>query len=102
MMNLVESPTLPNDFPHESPAGYEYEVRQYKRNILSIWLRHLNQYTYNGGDPVSTIWGFYDSKKQCYFSPVHATKPGNKVDVNNTRPYTSMPLNLNPLEAAFL
>ena len=92
---------LPHDFPHQSPKGYSYEVKVHKRNMVAIWLRHHRVYSYSP-DPVYTIWGFYDTKKCEYRSPVNATKPGDKVDLDNTRPYTAMPLNLNPLEAAFV
>lgn len=92
---------LPNDFSHQAPEGYSYEVRQYKRNILAIWLCHHNQYNFNGDDPVSTIWGFWDTKKQCYYAPINSTKHGNQVNIDDTRPYTAMQLNLTPLEAAF-
>lgn len=84
-------------FPHEAPEGYSYEVREFKRNVLSIWLRHSYPYSYTS-DTVYTIWGFYNTKKQCYFSPINATKQGNQVDIENTTPYTAMPINLNPLE----
>ena len=92
---------LPDDFTHQPPEGYSYEVRQYKRNILSIWLCHHYEYNFNGDDPVSTIWGFWDTKKQCYYAPINSTKHGNQVNIDDTRPYTAMQLNLTPLEAAF-
>jgi len=103
MMNQFE---LPNDFPHQSPEGYKYEVRQHKRNILSIWLRHPDRYHYTS-DPVYTIWGFvkYKTTKRSishtYHSPINSNKVGGEVNVNETRPWTAMPLNLNPLEAVF-
>ncbi len=91
---------LPSDFPHKPPKGYEYKVRQHKRNLLSIWLRHPDVYSYTS-DPVFTIWGFYDRKKKCYFAPINSTKCGDKVDISKTRSYSAMQLNLNPLMAAF-
>lgn len=96
MMNLLE---LPNDFPHQPPAGYSYEVKEHKRNILAIWLRHHRKYTYSDDD-VRTIWGFYNTKTGTYYAPINSTKCGDKVDINNTRSYTAMQLNLNPLEYA--
>jgi len=100
-MNPVNLLKLPPSFPHEPPEGYSYEVRQHKRNIVSIWLCHHCQYNYNDGNPISTIWGFWDTKKQCYYTPINSTKQGDPVDINDTRPYTAMQLNLNPLMAAF-
>ena len=96
MMNLLE---LPPDFIHEPPEGYSYEVSKFKRNVVAIWLRNHSVFSYTS-DPVRTIWGFHDGKKGCYYAPVNATKCGNQVDINDTRNYTAMQLNLNPLEHA--
>jgi hypothetical protein len=82
---------LPADFPHHAPKGYSYEVKEFKRNHIAIWLRHHYQYVYNS-DPVSTIWGFYNTKQRCYCSPVSASKCGDKVALDKTTPYTAMPL----------
>lgn len=98
VMNHLE---LPNDFPHQPPQGYKYKVQQHKRNVLSIWLEHPNVFSYRSDAPC-TIWGFYNSKKREYYAPYNATKQGDKVDIDNTRPWTAMQLNLNPLEAAFV
>lgn len=91
---------LPHDFPHQPPQDYKYEVRKHKRNMVSIWLQHP-KYSYTS-DPVFTIWGFYNSKKQEYYEPINSKKQGDKVDISNTRPWTSKQLNLTPLQAAFL
>ena len=93
---------LPNDFPHQPPEGYFYEVEQFKRNTLSIWICNRTKFVYNDGAPVRCIWGFYDTKKREYQSPINSSKQGDTVDIDNTRPYTAMPLKLNPLEAAFV
>ena len=97
-MNLLE---LPHDFPHQPPKGYTYKVKPFKRNIVAIWLQHPDRYHYSS-DRVSTIWGFYSTKKQCYYAPINSTKQGDQVDISDTRAFTAMQLNLNPLEAAFL
>ena len=91
---------LPCDFPHKAPKGYSYEVTEFKRNLLAIWIINHGEFSYTDTPPRS-IWGFYDRKKCCYHAPVNATQHGNQVDISNTRPYSSMPLNLNPLMAAF-
>ena len=91
---------LPPDFCHAPPAGYRYETDQYRRNIVSIWLRFPNRFSYCDHAP-RTIWGFYDTKKKVYYAPINSTKHGDKVDIFNTRPYTAMQLNLNPLERLF-
>ena len=89
---------LPGSFPHKAPKGYSYKIRKDKRNLLSIWLCHHRTYVYRDGNgPASTIWGFYDTKKQFYYSPINSTKQGDQVDIKSTTPYTAMQLNLNPL-----
>jgi len=93
---------LPDDFPHQPPKGYRYETLQFKSNVVSIWTVYERGFVYNDHNECHCIWGFYDTKKQCYYAPINATKQGNQVDVNNTTPYTSMPIKLNPLEAAFV
>ena len=90
---------LPDGFPHKAPAGYNYEVRNFKRNVVSIWLQHHASFSYTS-DPVYTIWGFYDTKKECYIAPINHKRPGKVVDINDTRDFTAMQLNLNPLEHA--
>lgn len=87
-MELIE---LPANFPHHAPKGYSYEVKEFKRNHIAIWLRHHYQYVYNS-DPVSTIWGFYDTKKQQYHAPLNSKRVGDTVAPDKTTPYTAMPL----------
>jgi len=91
---------LPHDFPHSPPQDYKYQVREHKRNMVSIWLQHPPVYSYTS-DSVFTIWGFYNSKKQEYYEPINATKQGDSVDINDTTCWTSKQLNLTPLQAAF-
>lgn len=94
MMNQLE---LPPDFPHEPPKNYTYEVKEFRRNILSIWCCNHAEFSYNGGAVSKTIWGFYNVKQRTYIAPINSKKPGKVVDISNTRPYTAMQLNLNPL-----
>tara|TARA_Y100000592_G_scaffold89196_1_gene146114 strand:+ start:9485 stop:9772 length:288 start_codon:yes stop_codon:yes gene_type:complete len=91
---------LPPSFTHEAPKGFHYSVQQHRRNMLSIWLHHPNRYVYTS-DPVRTIWGFYDTKKQVYCAPINAKKHGEVVEFENTRNYTAMQLNLKGLEFFF-
>ena len=93
---------IPSDFPHKAPKGYRYETLQFKRNVISIWTVHQHGITYNGHSESACIWGFYDTKERQYYAPINSSKIGNKVDIHSTTPYTAMPLNLNPLEMAFL
>ena len=96
MTNQLE---LPPDFIHEPPKGYHYEVESFRRNVYRIFIVNDGTFTYTDVAPKS-IWGFYDVKKRRYSAPINSTKQGDPVDINNTRPYTAMQLNLNPLEAA--
>ena len=52
---------LPDGFPHKAPTGYSYEVRNFKRNVVSIWLQHHASFSYTS-DPVYTIWGSMTQK----------------------------------------
>lgn len=89
-------------FLHKAPKGTHYEVDQFKRNVFSIWVCYDRNFDYNLGKPVKCIWGFYDYKKCKFFSPVNSSTVGKEVQFRNTRPWTSMPINITPLEAAFV
>ena len=97
MTNLLE---LPPDFIHEPPEVYSYKVTEHRKNMLAIWIINHGMFSYTDTPPQS-IWGFYSRTKRCYHAPINSTKLGDKVDISNTRPYTAMQLNLNPLMAAF-
>ena len=86
------------EFPHKPPEGHSYETKNFTSNIFSIWLHHPNIYSYTS-DRVSTIWGFYNTKKRCYYSPATSTKCGDKVDVSQTTAYSAIIPKYNPLEA---
>jgi hypothetical protein len=94
------NPNLPSDFPHEPPEGYSYSVTEHRKNMLAIWIINHGMFSYTDTPPQS-IWGFYSRTKKCYHAPINSTRHGDKVDISNTRAYTAMQLNLNPLEAAF-
>ena len=93
---------LPDDFPHKPPKGYRYATLQFKRNVVSIWTVHQHGFVYNDHTVSYCIWGFYNTKEHQYYAPINSSKIGNQVDINNTTPYTSMPLNLNPLEKCLI
>ena len=98
------NPSLPDGFPHTAPEHYYYECQNFKPNVVSIWLLHHANYSYSS-DPVGTIWGFvkYKTTKRStthtYYAPINSNKVGKEISVSDTRPYTAMQLNLNPLEA---
>lgn len=81
---------LPPDFIHDPPKGYSYEVKEFRRNILSIWCCNHSQFSYNGGAVAKTIWGFYNVKKRCYHAPINSRKQGDPIDIGKTTPYTAM------------
>ena len=89
-------------FKHKAPQGYSYEVEEFKRNVFSVWLRCHRQFDYNNGKPIRTIWGWYDYKKCKFFSPVNSTTVGKEVKFSDTRPWTSMTINYQGLEAFFV
>ena len=93
---------LPPDFIHEPPKGYRYRITQFRANVIGIWCDHLNHYCFSNGDKVSTIWGFYNTKKREYYAPINAKKIGAVVDINSTRPLTAMQINRRGLESLWL
>ncbi|AXQ70413.1 hypothetical protein HOU04_gp216 [Synechococcus phage S-T4] len=89
------------EFAHKAPKGYSYEFEQFKRNVVAIWIRNHSEFSYNGGAPIKSIWGFYNSKTREYHAPVNPKKVGDVVDFNSTTPYSAMQLNLKGLEVFF-
>ena len=90
---------LPPDFIHEPPKGYHYEVEQFRHNLHRICIVNDGSFSYTDVAPKS-VWGFYNTKTRKYSAPINYSKQGDTVNINQTRPYTAMQLNLNPLEAA--
>ena len=103
MMTQLE---LPHDFPHKAPKGYHYEVDQFRRNVHRICIINDGTFSYTNDAP-KCVWGFVKttgkkgSTKTTYHAPINFNKIGEVVDISDTRPYTAMQLNLNPLMAAF-
>jgi hypothetical protein len=100
MMNL--SVDLIPQFKHKAPEGMRYEVEEFKRNVFSIWLYYDRKFDYNLGKPVKCIWGFYNYKKCEFYSPVNSSTVGKEVKFKDTRPWTSMPIKYQGLEAFFV
>jgi len=78
------------EFPHTPPKGYSYEILSHRRNILSIWICNHGKFSYTDDSPVKSIWGFYDTKKRCYYAPVNSSKHGDQVEFEKTTPYSAM------------
>jgi len=89
------------EFPHTAPQGCYYEIEQFKRNVLSIWLCNNREFDYNLGKPTKTIWGFYNSKKREYYAPINSKTVGKAVDINHTRNFTAMQIKQTVLEQCF-
>jgi hypothetical protein len=90
------------EFPHHPPKDYSYEYEQFSARLISIWLRCHRHFDYNHGKPTRTIWGFYSPKKKEYYAPINATKCGNKVNIEDTRNYSAMPIRKSVLETCFV
>ena len=89
-------------FPHSAPKGMYYEQTEFKRNVVAIWIHYQRRFDYNLGDPVRCIWGFYNTKTKSYHSPINSSTVGSVVDIEQTTPYTAMPIKRTPLECAYV
>lgn len=95
------SVNLPANF-HIAPTNYQYKIESFNAKFNIIKLIHPNIYTYTN-KRIETVWGFIHKKTKEIHIPINAKTPSNEVILlEQTRPYTSMPLKLNPLEAAFV
>jgi len=90
------------EFPHRAPEGMHYEILPFRINVVSIWIYYDRQFDYNHGKPVGCIWGFYHTKKKCYYAPINSSKCGDQVDIERTTPYSAMIPKQTPLEAAYV
>lgn len=89
-------------FPHKAPSGYHYEQKQFKRNVVAIWIHDEHRYDYNNGKPVKCIWGFLNTKTGQYHAPINSSTVGDVVDPKKTSPYSAMQImNNNPLMSCF-
>ena len=90
---------LPVSFIHHPPDNCNYETKHFRVHVISIWLCDFNHFNYTDVRPIKTIWGFYNTRKEQYYSPLTSTKQGDPVDIYKTTPYSAMVPNLNPLES---
>lgn len=89
-------------FTHQPPDQMYYEIETHKRNVLSIWVCYRNTFIYNDAKPTKCIWGFYDTKKSKFYSPVNSKTVGKEVEFSQTTPYSAMVPKTNPLLSAFV
>jgi hypothetical protein len=87
--------------PYKPPKGYWYEAEQFKRGVIRIMLCTDRKFDYNNGKPTKTIHSFYKLKTEEFYSPVNSTTIGEVVDINDTRPWTTMPIKISPLMKFF-
>ena len=90
---------LPVSFIHHPPENCNYEIKQFRLHIISIWLCDFSHFNYTDIRPIRTIWGFYHTRKEQYYSPLTSTKQGDLVDIHKTTPYSAMVIKYNPLES---
>jgi len=90
-----------NDFPHVAPNNCYYEYKDFRKNVLSIWLCDRTTYNYTTRSPINTIWGFYNTKTRQYHAPINSKKIGKVVGIDKTSAYTAMQIVCTPLELAF-
>jgi hypothetical protein len=90
------------EFPHKAPKGYSYEFETWNTRTLRIMLRCHRQFDYNLGASTATVWGFYSPKKRTYYAPINAKTIGKEVNIEDTTPYTAMPIKRTALESAFV
>ena len=88
---------------HQCPDGFEYTMDDFNKTTKRIWItNHTQEFQYReGAGPPKSIWGFYKPKSKKYYAPINHKKMGKEVRIEDTRPYSAMPLNLNPLMSAF-
>jgi hypothetical protein len=88
--------------PYEAPSGYYYEAEEFKRNVVRIWLCSTRKFDYNNGAATRTIHSFYNTKTKEYFSPINSKTIGSRVNIKDTRSWTSMPIKQSVLEQFFV
>lgn len=90
------------EFPHKPPTKeYSYEYEQFNTRMIRIWLRCSRTFDYNLGKTTKTVWGFYNPKKGVYYAPINLKSIGKQVSIEDTTPYTAMPIQTTPLEKCF-
>ena len=90
------------EFYHIAPKGYSYEFEEFKRNVVSIWIRNHAKFDYNNGASVRSVWGFYNTKTKCFHAPVNSKTVGTVVDITDTTPYSAMKIKRTFLEMCFV
>jgi len=90
------------EFYHTAPKGYSYEFEEFKRNVVSIWIRNHAKFDYNNGASVRSVWGFYNTKTKCFHAPINSKTVGTVVDITDTTPYSAMKIKRTFLEMCFV
>lgn len=90
------------DFPHKAPENYFYEYEEFKHNVVRIMLRCHRKFDFNLGESTATVWGFYHTKKKCYYAPINVKTVGKEIDISSTTAYTAIIPKLTGLEKFFV
>ena len=77
------------EFPHHPPTNYSYSFTSFKRNVIAILIHNHSSFSYKQS-PITSVWGFYDTKKKKYYSPVNSKTVGKEVNIHKTTPYSAM------------
>ena len=105
-MKRIQADSVPSlkeiSFDHEPPAGYRYEAIRKNASVIAIWTVYERGFNYNDFNECRCIWGFYNTKKQQYHAPINSKRIGEVVNIEDTSPYTAMPLRLSILEQCMI
>lgn len=78
-----------------------YEVDEFKRDTLRIWICFHNKFIYKEGKSSKCIWGFWKPKTNEFYSPVNSNTVGKRIDFQDTTCWSSMKINYTGLEVFF-
>lgn len=88
-------------FPHTAPTHHSYSATEFKKNVLAIWIHNHSQFSYKTESPISSIWGFFNTKTKKFYAPVNHKTMGKEVDIKQTSPYSAMIPKKTVLESCF-
>ena len=58
-----------SEFPFKAPDEHWYEVEEFKRNMLAVWLCNNTFWLFKNERGHRTIHSFYDTKKKQWLAP---------------------------------
>lgn len=78
---------------HEPPKNYKYSIVEIRKNMYRIEIMYQGKMSYNSGKECKSVWGFYNSKCNEFYAPIHYNKIGKRVNFNETTCYSAMQIN---------